>query len=208
MAVTVTTDGPSAFHAIALPPQTLERLVSRFGGVGVRPDLDRLKGGILRNALIDTLCRRLWQEAEQDGPLGRLASDGALMLLVAELLREAGPAAAPARGGLAPWQVNRAKDFMRADLSRDTPVSDLAGLLGLSVHHFCRMFKHSTGMSPHQWLIAQRMDRARHLLMEPDRSLGEVARAVGYANATAFATAFRRVTGTTPSDWRRQSGLR
>ena len=108
----------------------------------------------------------------------------------------------PAPGGLAAWQLNRACDFLQAHIASDIGLSTLADLVGLSPKHFARAFKQSTGVPPHQWLIARRVERAQALLRSTPMSLSEVALNCGFADQSHFTATFRRVTGNSPGRFR------
>lgn len=110
-----------------------------------------------------------------------------------------------ARGGLAAWQLSRAKDIIAGRLQEGISLGELADEVQLSPYHFCRAFKRSTGYSPHVWLMMRRMDRAMELMSQhPEIPLTSIALSAGYSNLSAFGAAFRRVTATTPNQWRRQ----
>ena len=111
----------------------------------------------------------------------------------------------PALGGLSPSVLRRAIERLRSDSDADISLAALASEAGLSRFHFCRAFKESTGLSPHNWLRRYRLEQAMEMLHDPGNSIAMVAAALGYASQTAFAAAFRRLTGETPSDWRRRS---
>jgi AraC family transcriptional regulator len=111
----------------------------------------------------------------------------------------------PALGGLAPNTLLRAIERLRSDSDADVSLAALASDAGLSRFHFCRAFKQSTGLSPHAWLRQHRLEQAMNMLRDTDASVVSVAAALGYASQTAFAAAFRRLTGETPSDWRRRT---
>lgn len=113
------------------------------------------------------------------------------------------PPCAPERGGLAPWQLARVRDHLMADLAADVTLADLAALAKLSTYHFCRAFKASTGLPPHRWRAARRIDRARDLLAGGDLPVTEVAALVGFDDPGGFALAFRKATGLSPSQYRR-----
>jgi AraC family transcriptional regulator len=86
-------------------------------------------------------------------------------------------------------------------------LAELAALVGLSPHHFCRAFAGSTGQPPHRWLVERRIEVAQQMIAAaPQIGLTEVALAVGYGSQSAFGAAFRRVTGTTPRAWRKERG--
>ena len=111
----------------------------------------------------------------------------------------------PVVGGLAPRALLRAIDRLRSDSDADVSLPALAAEAGLSRFHFCRAFKESTGLSPHAWLRQHRLEQAMQMLRETDASVVTVAAALGYASQTAFAAAFKRLTGDTPTDWRRRA---
>ena len=111
---------------------------------------------------------------------------------------------APARGGLAPKTLLRAIERLRSDSDADVSLAALAAEAGLSRFHFCRAFKDSTGLSPHAWLRQHRLEQAMNMLRDTDTSVVSIAAALGYSSQTAFAAAFRKLTGESPSDWRRR----
>jgi AraC family transcriptional regulator len=110
----------------------------------------------------------------------------------------------PTLGGLAPTALRRAIERLHSDDDTDVSLAALASDAGLSRFHFCRAFKESTGLSPHAWLRQHRLEQAMMMLRETDDSVVSIAAALGYSSQTAFAAAFRKLTGETPSDWRRR----
>ena len=110
----------------------------------------------------------------------------------------------PTMGGLSPKVLLRTTERLRSDSDADVSLAALASDAGLSRFHFCRAFKESTGLSPHAWLRQHRLEQAMNMLRDTDASVVSVAAALGYASQTAFAAAFRKLTGETPSDWRRR----
>jgi AraC-like DNA-binding protein len=107
------------------------------------------------------------------------------------------------RGGLAPWQERRAKEILDARLDGGVSLATLAGACDLSVRHFSRAFRRSTGQSPHRWLLERRLDRARGLLELSAQSLSEIAAACGFANQSHFTRTFTRAVALSPGAWRR-----
>jgi AraC family transcriptional regulator len=110
----------------------------------------------------------------------------------------------PALGGLSPTALRRTIERLRSDNEADVSLAALAADAGLSRFHFCRAFKQSTGLSPHSWLRQHRLEQAMAMLRDTDASVESIAIALGYGSQTAFAAAFRKLTGETPSDWRRR----
>jgi AraC family transcriptional regulator len=131
--------------------------------------------------------------------------DARAVLIGIDLLRDHSvtPSRAPQHGGLAPWQVRKVSDFIEANLARDVPLAELAALARLSPYHFCRAFARSTGLPPHSWLQARRIERAKRHLARADHTILEVAAMVGYDNPGHFAKVFRRLVGMTPREFRR-----
>jgi AraC family transcriptional regulator len=105
--------------------------------------------------------------------------------------------------GLAPWQLRRVLEFFEAHFAEDIGLQELADLVGLSQSQFARAFKASTGAPPYRWFVAARIKRAQELLLQGRASLADVSILTGFADQSHFTKAFRRVTGTSPGQWRR-----
>jgi len=102
---------------------------------------------------------------------------------------------------LALWQEQRAKEVMNDSL--DVSLSELARECRLSITHFTRAFRHSTGMSPHQWLLAQRVSRAKQLLEQSGLAMAEIATRCGFSSQSHLNAVFKRHAGLSPGRWRR-----
>lgn len=111
----------------------------------------------------------------------------------------------PARGGLAPWQVKRACEKLDSDLGGKYSLHQIAAEFDLSVSHFSRAFRISTGLPPHQWLLQQRLKAAKQLMMVHDLPLAEIALSAGFANQSHFTRAFSAAVGVSPGAWRRET---
>lgn len=110
----------------------------------------------------------------------------------------------PEPGWLDRAVVDRVAELVDQRLGEPLVLDDLAAEAALSVYHFARAFKTTTGMAPHQFVTMRRMERAKALLLaDRRRSVSEVAYAVGYLNVGHFRRLFRRYTGVQPSDFRR-----
>jgi AraC family transcriptional regulator len=112
----------------------------------------------------------------------------------------------PVRGGLTAPQLRHIIEFIDAQISNDITISDLASVAGLSQFHFVRAFKGSVGLPPYQYLLSERVRRARGLLSKRDLSIAEVALSVGFHNASQLNRVFRKFVGVTPTDFRREIG--
>lgn len=132
-------------------------------------------------------------------------------LLVHELVRlnRGMPRVQPqVRGGLAPWQQRAAIAYIEEHLDERISLTTLAHLVRLtSPYYFCRLFKQSAGMPPHRYQTRRRMERAKLLLARRAVSVTDVGLTVGFGSPSAFATAFRKATGFTPTEYRRSLAL-
>jgi AraC family transcriptional regulator len=107
------------------------------------------------------------------------------------------------RGGLAPWQLHRATEMLKANLDGQIALSQVARECKLSVSHFVRAFKQAIGEPPYRWLLQQRIDAAKELLLHSDLPMVEIALKCGFADQACFIRAFRKLLDTTPGEWRR-----
>jgi AraC family transcriptional regulator len=107
------------------------------------------------------------------------------------------------RGGLAPWQLHRATEMLKANLDGQIALSQVARECKLSVSHFVRAFKQTVGEPPYRWLLQQRIDAAKELLLHSDLPMVEIALKCGFADQACFIRAFRKLLDTTPGEWRR-----
>lgn len=149
----------------------------------------------------------LSREAAVGDPSARLFVEQALDLLCTQLIRghsSHGALALAPRRGLADWQVKKVTAYMREHLEEEVGLDELAALVSLSRFHFVTAFRLATGRTPHDWLVGERLGRARALLTDPRLPVTEIALSVGYQTPSAFTAAFRKVVGATPTEYRRQ----
>lgn len=105
--------------------------------------------------------------------------------------------------GLTATQVRTVTEYINAHLSERPSIFELAALVDLTRFHFMRSFKQAVGMPPHQFMIYRSVERAKELLAEQNRSIADVAATTGFRSPVQLTRAFRRVVGTTPSEFRR-----
>ncbi len=187
-----------------LPNATLKRVAGEAGITGANDLLER-------TAHPDPVTSRLLLSAadalEGNGVLDTLFRHQVTDLLATRVLaaHTGSPATfQPTMGGLSPKVLLRAIERLRSDSDADVSLDALAFDAGLSRFHFCRAFKESTGLSPHAWLRQHRLEQAMNMLRESDDPVVSIAATLGYSSQTAFAAAFRKLTGETPSEWRRR----
>ena len=199
-------DIPGAVDVIQLylPHTTLERVAREADAPAVGDFLERTgHPDAVTSGLLMSAAYALEGNAALDALFRQRLTD----LLATRLLSEhtgMPTTFEPITGGLSPHALRRAIERLRSDSETDVSLAALATDAGLSRFHFCRAFKESTGLSPHAWLRQQRLEQAMNMLRDTDASIESVAKELGYASQTAFAAAFRRLSGETPSDWRRR----
>jgi AraC family transcriptional regulator len=215
---------PTEFRSRERKPQEVDSFAMRLDpvfvedvarGADVDPEgieLVGIMGG--RDPEIERIGASLLSEMEGGGLLGDLYADSLATILAVSLLRNhsslgRGTARkterAPA-GGLPRAALRRVTDYVEENLSGDLTLAELSGVVHMSPFHFSRMFKLSTGLSPHRYVVRRRIERAKRLLANSELPLHEVARAAGFADQSHLARHFRLRLGTTPRSFRLASG--
>ena len=165
----------------------------------------------LRNKRLEILMQDLHAELEQPGLAHEVLIASVADILLVEVTRLVAmlERKKPGRGvvlALAPWQLLRIEQRIKASATQGYPsLGELARMCSVSEGHLARSFKASTGWQIHKYIAEKRIKAACDLLKQGDVSIEEVARQLGFSSASYFATAFRRKTGKTPSDFRRQA---
>jgi AraC family transcriptional regulator len=171
----------------------------RFGEIEFKPRLFFYDRDLWEIAL------KLKSQVNPD-PMYRQYAEALGILLTHELARissDAGPRGPVSRGGLAPWQQKRVAAYIEERVADDIPLATLAELARLSPYHFSRSFKHSFGLPPHRYHANRRIERAKQLLANRELSVTNIALDVGFSETSTFSAAFHRLTGQTPSRYRR-----
>jgi AraC-like DNA-binding protein len=99
-------------------------------------------------------------------------------------------------------RLRRVAEYIQQNLDKDLSLAELAAVAYMSPYHFARLFKDSTGVPPHRFVVRQRIARARGVLASPELSIAQVSRMVGFRTPSHFTTVFRRVLGITPGAYR------
>src|SRR5687767_430823 len=155
--------------------------------------------------LIQQLGLTLLAEADSATPSGRLFSDSLIQTLTLHLLTHYGtskPTLRNVTGGLPGHKLRRIKEFINANLEDDLSLAEISAVAGLSQFHFARAFRKSTGLTPQQFLMRQRIERAKELLSNDDLPIVEVSLRSGFKNQSHFTSLFRKFTRLTPKTWR------
>ena len=142
---------------------------------------------------------------EKDQKAAKASITRATFILRSELERhEAASTADVGVGKLAGWQVKRLRTYVDSHLCESIPVSDLSGIARRSTAHFCRAFKRTFGQTPHAYVTARRLHRARSLMLESGEPLSAIALLCGFTDQAHLSKLFRQHTGETPGAWRRR----
>ena len=104
--------------------------------------------------------------------------------------------------GLPGARLRHVTEFIDDNLARALPLAELSAEAHLSQYHFARLFKESTGVPPHRFVVQRRIDRARTLLLDGQLSIDAIARAVGFRTRSHFSMVFHRHTGSPPTAFR------
>ncbi len=108
------------------------------------------------------------------------------------------------RGGLPRHKLQRVTEYIIDHLAEDLLLGTMAQEVGMSRYHFARLFKQSTGLSPYQYVIHCRIERAKMLLLQNKLKISEVASIVGFADQSQFTRHFKRILGVTPKEIRKK----
>src|SRR6266480_7571164 len=138
-------------------------------------------------------------------PSGRLFLDSVEQAMAVALVKDHAVRHRPVqiyRGGLGSARLRRIKELVHAKMEDDLSLDEMAKSVGLSTAHFARMFRKSTGATPHQFVLRQRLERAKAMLRAPDARVLDVAVACGFKTQQHFAQVFRYVCVFSPTGYR------
>lgn len=196
------TESPRPMTAVTIAPRFVEQIFERMPA-----DFHRrmpVLAGISDGKVTD-LVRDLHTLASGSSHFERLRLDAIATLLVLHLYErygvDAGPC--PVQGGLGAARQRRVLDHIDAHLGQNIGMAALAHAAGLSRDHFAKAFKVSLGIPPHRYIGERRIHRAKDLLLDCGRSITDVALGLGFASSSHFSDSFRKATGITPSQYRK-----
>ncbi len=188
------------------------RITSRFiqrvarEALAMNPDrLELLPEFRTRDPHLESIGMLLLAELKQENLGGRLYIDSLANVLAVHLLRQyaaAKPRLMIYEGGLPQRQLIQILDYINEHLDQDIKLADLAQLLGMSQFHLSHLFKQSIGTAPYQYLLQQRIERAKQLLKQTDQSIMDIAFLCGFNSHSHLSKQFRQLTGMTPTAYR------
>jgi AraC family transcriptional regulator len=154
---------------------------------------------------LENLLKVLYDELRQGGATGRMFGEqvgNAIAILLAKHYSAVTPSLFGSAGRMPMSRLKRVMDYIEANLDDDLQVSTLAKEVDMSPYYFTRLFKNSTGMSPHQYVMQCRIKRAQEWLRKSEMSICEIGVGLGYLDLKHFRDVFRREVGVSPSAFR------
>jgi AraC family transcriptional regulator len=170
-----------------------------YGEVELRPSRK------FANPRLSALVAAVHVEMVAEFPSGRLFLDSVEQAMAVALVKDHAVRHRPGQtyqGGLGSARLRKVKELVQAKIEDDLSLDEMAESVGLSTAHFARMFRKSTGETPHHFVLRQRIERAKEMLRAPDMRVLDVAVACGFKTQQHFAQVFRDVCGTSPTEYR------
>ena len=159
----------------------------------------------IRDPLHRHIALVLQAESEAEGVAGHLYPQVLADALVVHFLKRYAASQLSLRaatGGIVPYKLHRTTAYIKTHLEEKLPLETLAAVAEMSPTHFAHLFKHATGLAPHQYVNLCRMEHAKRLLAETDLALIEIGAQVGCADQSHFTALFRKHVSVTPKAYR------
>src|SRR6267142_1817009 len=195
------------YHTLAfyLPRAALDVIADDVNAPRIR-DLSYEPGAGISDLTISGLGSLLLPALSHPDPANPLFLDHVLLAVGVHVAQTYGgmrPVSWSARGGRAPWQERRAREFLLANIKRGVALREVARECGVSVGHFSHAFRRTLGVAPHKWLVEQRVVLSKDKLRDDGLSLSDVAAECGFSDQSHLTRVFRQAVGVSPGAWRR-----
>jgi AraC family transcriptional regulator len=171
--------------------------------------LDVVDRFLFRDSDVEKICHLLYRQVNLASGPDHLYIESLVMQLAEALLRRHSTGSdqikRTPRGGITRPQAKRVLEYVESNLSGEVTLRELAGIAGLSPHHFARMFKQTIGIPPHRYVMQRRVERAKAMLRSTSVSLVDVGLFTGFCGQSHFTSTFHRLEGVTPAEFQRFS---
>ena len=150
----------------------------------------------------------MMSEAKDHCPSGRLYGQSISLALAAYVYARysLGQSQTDPGAKLSAAQLRRVRNYVNDRLADDLSLDELAGVLELSPSRFCKRFRNTTGISPYQYVLRQRISESMRFLSSGRLSIIEIAQTMGFADQSHFTKAFKKITATTPKQFQLSQG--
>ena len=195
-------EGPTQRIAVTIHTSLLTHALEETAH---QPDIELTEHWNLMDRHISALVLEMMADLDDNSPIGTICGESlANALAVYMVKRYAVRRITPGlyKGGLPRNRLRHVLDHIAASLDEHISLAQLAAIAGMSPHYFSELFKRSTGRAPHNYVLMQRIERAKQQLRDPKRSIIDAGLDAGFQNPSHFARMFRRIEGTTPSTYR------
>lgn len=197
-------DRETEFSIVAICPKFFEKVALQ----NIKGDrIELIPQFSIVDPTIGHIAQALKAEVEAGCVTGSLYGESLATALVMRLIQNYSackPQIFANSNGLTKYQLNQVIDYINTHLDQNISLTDIAKVATISQSHFARLFKQSMGITPHQYLIQQRIERAKKLLSNPHISIADIAFQCGFANQTHLTKRFRQLIGITPKAYQKE----
>jgi AraC family transcriptional regulator len=180
--------------AVRFPQAWLRRLAAEVGPI----DFAAPETPFVPDDTVLELTRAMCSEVSRNAPAGRLFAESVSLALLSYVAHGANPKPGAARGSLSPEQCRRLRGHIIEHLGEALSLSELAGVVGLGSRHFSTLFRRAFSLTPHQYVMRERLAEGARLLSVSPADIAAIAVRVGFCSQSHFTAAFRAAYGVTP----------
>ena len=200
--------GTSERLILSVEDEALRQLASQLGA---QHPLEIKGGWSILSPSLRLLISEMGREAREGWPLGALYANLLALSLQTNLIKNHSSqqiALPPLKGGLSPPKLKEAMEYMSANLAEEIGLEQIADEMQMSPSHFAHEFRNSTGTTPYQYLLQQRLEKAKGLLKTTRLPIQNVSALTGFNYPANFVRTFRQRVGKSPEAWRKDRSVK
>jgi AraC family transcriptional regulator len=198
--------GPTKRVAASICPELITNVLDETAH---QADIELSEHWDLQDPHITALLLEMSADLDDGSPAGPIYGESLANALAVYLLKRYAVRTRVPKvysGGLAPYRLKRVLDFIGDNLGEDLKLSQLAALADLSPHYFSELFKQSTGLTLHAYVLTMRIEFAKEQLRYSNRRIIDIGLDAGFPNPSHFARVFNKIVGTSPSHFQAEMG--